>query len=104
MTEPKADKSARVKAIQFQAQVIKVQTMTDGGIGITLDMSATAIETASKLMEVRARGGLLEIAALPIEPSILTKPDDETKKEPKGSGISVDRRRFAKRRDQREGG
>ena len=60
-------KASKPKPIRFKAQVIKVQTMTDGAIRITLDMSETDISTASKLMEVRTRGGLLEIAALPIE-------------------------------------
>jgi hypothetical protein len=53
--------------ISFSAQIAKVQTLADGGIRVTLDLPETAIETATQLMQVKIRGGLLEIAALPIE-------------------------------------
>lgn len=53
--------------ITFSAQIAKVQTLVDGGIRVTLDLPETAIETATQLMQVKAMGGLLEIAALPID-------------------------------------
>jgi len=36
--------------IRFVAQVAKVQTLADGGIRITLDLSETAIMQAAELM------------------------------------------------------
>lgn len=78
MTEPKprydAGEAGEGLPIRFQGQIIKVQTMTDGAIRVTLDMSETAIEIASKLMLIKAMGGCLEIAALPIK-SYLNKQD-----------------------------
>jgi hypothetical protein len=65
MSEAKAD---YITPIRFQAQIIKIQTTTEGAIRLTLDMAETAIDTAGKLMQVRAKGGLLELAALPIDP------------------------------------
>jgi hypothetical protein len=66
-------------AIQFWATIFKVQTLVDGGIRLTLDLPETAIPTASKLMECRARGGLLEIAAVAIEPVKLSNPPEAKK-------------------------
>ena len=59
MTEP--------EIIHFPAQIIKIQTMVDGAIRLTFDMPETQIEVARLLMESKMRGGLLEIAAIPIE-------------------------------------
>lgn len=52
--------------IRFSAQVSKVTTLVDGGIRITLDLPETDIETATKMMQVRQGGGVLEIAAVPV--------------------------------------
>ena len=52
--------------IRFSAQVSKVSTLADGGIRITLDLPETAIDTATKLMQVRQAGALLEVAAVPV--------------------------------------
>jgi hypothetical protein len=60
------------EAIQFPAEIIKVQTMVDGAIRLTLDLPANEIQTAAKLMEAKQRGATLEIAALAI------KQDDRT--------------------------
>ena len=54
-------------AIRFTAQVAKVTTLVDGGIRITLDLPETAIETATKMMQVRQAGAVLEIAAVPLK-------------------------------------
>lgn len=53
--------------IKFNAQVAKVQTLADGGIRIILDLPETAIDTATKMMQVRQMGALLEIVALPVK-------------------------------------
>ena len=55
------------EVIHFPAQLIKVQTMVDGAIRLTMDMPETQIETAKLLMECKLRGGLLEIAAVAID-------------------------------------
>lgn len=52
--------------IRFIAEVAKVTTLADGGIRITLDLSESAIDTATKFMQVRQSGGILEIAAVPV--------------------------------------
>lgn len=55
--------------IRFTAQVSKVQTLTDGGLRFTLDVAETEIEAAQKLMQVKQRGGVLEVAAVAINPN-----------------------------------
>ena len=59
-------------AIIFPAEIIKVQTMVDGAIRLTLDLPADQIQTAAKLMEAKQRGATLEIAAVAV------KQDDRT--------------------------
>lgn len=54
-------------AITFTAEIYKVQTLVDGGLRVTLDLPETAIEAATKLMLCKQGGGVLEIAAVPIE-------------------------------------
>lgn len=56
--------------IRFTAQVYKVQTLTDGGLRFTLDVSENEIDAAQKLMQVKQRGGVLEIAAIATQPNI----------------------------------
>ena len=53
--------------IKFLAQVAKVQTMADGGIRLIFDLPETAIETATKMMQTKQAGALLEIVALPVK-------------------------------------
>lgn len=53
--------------IKFSAQVSKVTTMADGSLRIVLDLPETAIETATKMMQVKRNGGLLEVAAVAID-------------------------------------
>ena len=60
------------EVIHFPAQIIKIQTMQDGAIRLTMDMPETQIEVAKLLMECKMRGGLLEIAAVAIEQVINT--------------------------------
>jgi len=53
-------------AIVFPAEIIKVQTMVDGAIRLTLDLPADQIQNAAKLMEAKQRGATLEIAAVAV--------------------------------------
>lgn len=57
-------------AIVFPAEIIKVQTMVDGAIRLTLDLPADQIQNAAKLMEANQRGAILEIAAVAIDKEI----------------------------------
>ena len=42
--------------ITFPAQVVKVQTLADGGLRVTLDLPETAIFAAAQLMECKRIG------------------------------------------------
>lgn len=53
--------------IRFPAQVIKVQSMSDGALRITLDMPEHLTDIAALLMESKRQGGLLEIAAVAVD-------------------------------------
>ncbi len=53
--------------IKFSAQIIKLQTMIDGAIRLTLDLPETALDTARQIMDCKSRGGLLEVAAVAVE-------------------------------------
>lgn len=55
------------EAIIFPAEIIKVQTMQDGAIRVTLDLSANRVDIAAKLMEAKQRGCLLEVAAIAVD-------------------------------------
>ena len=55
--------------IRFRATVYKVQTLIDGGLRVTLDLPETAIGEATKLMECKRGGAVLEVAAVPITES-----------------------------------
>lgn len=54
------------EVIRFTAQVSKVSTLSDGGIRLIFDISETAIDTATKMMQVKQAGAILEIAAIPV--------------------------------------
>lgn len=54
-------------AICFLAQIIKLQTMVDGAIRVTIDLPETAVQTMALLAECKSRGGLIEVAAVPVE-------------------------------------
>ena len=56
-----------IEPILFKAQIIKVQTTVDGAIRLTLDLPETAIDVATKMMQAKQAGAILEIAAVPIE-------------------------------------
>jgi hypothetical protein len=59
-----------MEKIKFTAQIIKVQTMQDGGIRLTVDLSEKDIKTMAQLAEWRTKGGVLDIIATPIDQSI----------------------------------
>jgi hypothetical protein len=70
------------KPTHFVAQVIKVQTMTDGGIRITLDLTATEIDAAAAMMKAKAHNMLLECAVLLVKQKEANgKPELETRSE-----------------------
>ena len=54
------------ESILFPAEIIKIQTMVDGAIRLTLDLPADMIQTAALLMEAKQRGAVLEVAAVPV--------------------------------------
>ena len=56
------------EAIKFPAEIIKVQTMVDGAIRLTLDLPAGELGAAMKLMEAKQRGAVLEVAAVAVLP------------------------------------
>jgi hypothetical protein len=77
--------------IRFSAAVYKVQTLSDGGIRVTLDLAETAIATAAMLMETKQQGiPLIFIASVD---ETLTKLDDETETKPEKRTSRVGRRR-----------
>ena len=53
-------------AIVFPAQVVKVQTLADGGLRLTLDLPETAILQAAHLMECKRQGIAGEVSYQPI--------------------------------------
>jgi hypothetical protein len=55
------------EAIRFTAQVNKVQTLADGGIRIILDLPESAIDTATKMMQAKQAGAMLEVAAVAVQ-------------------------------------
>jgi hypothetical protein len=59
MSEQAAD-----NAIRFTAVVYKVQTLVDGGVRLTLDLVDAKPDTILKLIQAKAPGIILELAAL----------------------------------------
>jgi len=62
-----AKTSNQEDVIRFPAQVIKVQSMADGALRVTLDMPEHLTDIARLLMESKRQGGLLEIAAVAVK-------------------------------------
>ena len=72
---------AAAKPIHFAAQVIKVQTLTDGGIRITIDISASDTDAAAAMMKAKATNSMMECAALFVKPQpVNVSVEDETKR------------------------
>ena len=60
--------------IRFTANVVKVQTMVDGGIRLTLDLlPPTTDEAVMSLMNYRRPGIILECAAIAIDIETIKK-------------------------------
>ena len=55
------------KVIRFTVSVAQVKTMADGGLRFVFDAPETAIEAATKLMQAKQAGAVLEIAAVAIK-------------------------------------
>ena len=53
--------------IEFQAEVIRVQTMADGALRVVLDMSEDCIMQMAQLAECKRWGAVLNITAVPDE-------------------------------------
>ena len=71
--------------IKFTAQVSQVRTMADLGLRVVLDFDEANIEAATKLMQVKQAGGVLEIAAVAVLPGIANgknKTDRRTTRSP----------------------
>ncbi len=58
--------SEEITAIKFKAQVSKVTTMADGSLRVVLDFGERDIDIATKLMQVKQAGAILEIVAIPV--------------------------------------
>jgi len=82
--------------ITFIAEVVKVATLADGGIRLTLDLSEQDIPQAAMLMECKRQGIALSVEMRAYKDS-LTELDDETEKDTEREVTRVDRRRFADR-------
>ena len=54
------------EAIQFSAQVFKVATTINGGIRLTLDLSAADTVTITQIINAKRPGILLECACLAV--------------------------------------
>jgi len=78
-------------AIQFQAQVFKVQTTIDGGVRLTLDISAND-ETIIRLMNARQPGIMLECACLAVNVENI---DSDNAEQPEG-GSNINRREITR--------
>ena len=52
--------------IKFTAQVSKVTTMADGSLRVVFDFGEKDIDVATKLMQVKQAGAVLEIVAVPV--------------------------------------
>jgi hypothetical protein len=51
---------------RFPAEIVKVQTLADHGIRVTLDLPETAIAEASKLMVFQATDVIADITVRPL--------------------------------------
>ena len=52
---------SNAESIVFSAEVVKVQTLVDNGIRITLDLPEQAIEAAAILMALKRQGSALNV-------------------------------------------
>lgn len=52
-------------AFSFTAEIIKVQTMVDNALRVTLDLTETEILAAAKLMEYKREGVTVKVSVEP---------------------------------------
>lgn len=90
--------------IKFYAAVNAVKTLADGGIRVYLDLPEDATDIAYTLMECKRVGMVLDFVVAEHQSETYTECNDETEKDPEGSGSEVGGRRIAIRRDKRKGG
>jgi len=93
-------------AIRFQAQIFKIGTLIDGGLRLTLDLSAADSSVIVALFDAKQPGVLLEVAAVAVDTSkkTLTDLDDEAKQTTKGNDSSMGGGRRSIRRNEQAGG
>jgi len=72
--------TASNKPIHFTGQVIKVETMSDGAIRLTLDLSETSFDAAAAMMKAKQQSALVECAALFVKPQPVNVRQDEPRK------------------------
>jgi hypothetical protein len=53
--------------IRFKATISQVRTLADGGLRFVLDVQEDEIQTATKLMQAKQAGAVLEIAAVAVK-------------------------------------
>ena len=87
--------------IAFPAQVAKIATLADGGLRVSLDLPESAILPVAELMVCKRDGQVLDVVC---KVKTVIGCNDETEKDPKGSGPEVDSRRITIRRDKQSGG
>lgn len=59
--------SDRIESLTFPANVYKVQTLSDGGIRVTLDMPETEIMALAWLAQCQVQGVVLSLCCTPLE-------------------------------------
>ncbi len=57
--------------IRFTVSVAQIKTMADGGLRFAFDAPETAIDVAAALMKVKQAGGVLEVVAVSVIPTLL---------------------------------
>jgi hypothetical protein len=58
---------AEPEVIRFTVSVAQVKTLADGGLRFAFDAPESAIDAATKLMQAKQAGAVLEIAAVVIK-------------------------------------
>lgn len=89
-----------MEQIEFSAQIAKVQTLIDGGLRVTLDLSEQDVLAAAHLMECKRQGVYGRVSFVPI----VTECSDETGKNAEGSTPDLDSGRITLRRNKRKSG
>lgn len=56
--------------LQFDAEVVKVQTLVDNGIRLTLDLPETAITEAAMLMALKRSGVAIRVTVEKATPAV----------------------------------